>query len=180
MYALSNYDDENSIHSSAEDDFIQLRGKGGLMDKQRRQESSIGEPDRIAPSPYIAMLELETVDPCAGSVNSFFSYNWKGAFVDAKNEFLVHIDECRKDMFENEENTSLDKFLLMLELPFIILRKVMMIIDFLLFQVSLTLFCISIIVNYCCSFSGILLSTNCCLSIGLFSDLVSILYVLRV
>ena len=121
MLALSNYDDQQD-QSTVDEEIIQLRGKHGIISDKHRYHESKSKSSVM--SPYMAMLELDSSDPCAGSMNAIFSYNWKSAFVEAKDDLLEHIEECRLDLFENEENNSLDKFLLSLELPFIILRKV--------------------------------------------------------
>jgi len=101
---------------------VKLHGSGGLVtDKHRHRK--IAENSEEGTS-YRAMLEMEVLDPCAGSINALSAYNWKSAFFEAKDDFISHVDKCRCDIYENDENSFLDKFLLSLELPFIILRKV--------------------------------------------------------
>jgi len=90
-----------------------------------------GTNDSYFPSsPYRAMTEDAAEMEDMGVIlhpddaNNFSATNWRGAWHDGTQELKVHWKECRDDIFENEDNSRLDVFLLTCELPFTIMRKV--------------------------------------------------------
>jgi len=79
-------------------------------------------------SPYSAMVD-QTIEGLEGmcaedGTLGFGAHSWRGAFYDGREELRVHARETwRDDIMDNEENSKLDKFLLICELPFTVLRK---------------------------------------------------------
>ena len=84
--------------------------------------TSGGGDDHHIDSPY-RMMDGGMDEICADGTGGFGAHSWTGAWHDGKEELRVHWREVYDDIFHNEENSWLDKFLLTAELPFTIMRK---------------------------------------------------------
>ena len=83
-----------------------------------------GDPaPTYADSPYRIMEGVGGVGSDDGTSESFGAHSWTGAWYDGREELRVHWREVYDDIFTNEDNGILDKFLLAVELPFTLLRK---------------------------------------------------------
>ena len=58
-----------------------------------------------------------------GSVG-FLAHNWRGAWHDGKQELIVHFWEYWRDIWEDDESGTLEKFLLVCEFLMTVARKV--------------------------------------------------------
>jgi len=64
-------------------------------------------------------------NPCVeGSGLSGVAKNWSAAFIANKNEFLQHWLDYYVSIYYDEDNSTLDKFVLTCEMPFTILRQI--------------------------------------------------------
>lgn len=152
LNALSNYDKyeetgtEDPQHaaegwgvdgvSSETERPIKLHGKDGLLNRHGSAQSVVGTAaetrlqmsasgggdDHHIDSPY-RMMDGGMDEICADGTGGFGAHSWTGAWHDGKEELRVHWREVYDDIFHNEENSWLDKFLLTAELPFTIMRK---------------------------------------------------------
>lgn len=121
---------------------VVLHGRDGVLNRHQHHHRSEGEHagDSAAGtggaaysggpmgsnSPYSAMVDnidaLEGVCAEEGSLG-FGAHSWRGAWHDGREELRVHREEVWEDIMHNEDNGMVDKFLLICELPFIIMRK---------------------------------------------------------
>ena len=154
LTALSNYNDddnEDSTHpnhtqggwgieseiegSRSWDRPIVLHGSDGILSKhhhhhhghtQNHASSQSEQQEEEFHSPYRVMEDLDTIDQICIQPGSHgrSAYNWIGAFYDSKQELMVHLNECWRDIVEDEESGRVEKFLLVCEFPVTLLRKV--------------------------------------------------------
>jgi len=120
----------NEEEDTMKDEPIKLHGATGILSKK---SSTVGEdevdPDRrrheFDPAASYRML-MEGVDnmcTVVGSTSSGMSTSWLEAWIQAKKEFGDHFRAYWGGIWENEENNAFDKFFLICELPFTVLRK---------------------------------------------------------
>lgn len=117
---------------------IKLHGKDGLLNRHASHSavgtaaethlhvqmptSAGGDGEHHMDSPY-TIMEGGMDEICADGTGGFGAHSWTGAWHDGREELRVHWHEMWEDMFDNEDNSSLDKFLLAAELPFTVMRK---------------------------------------------------------
>ena len=115
---------------------IKLHGKDGLLNRHASHSavgtaaethlqmptSAGGDGEHHMDSPY-TIMEGEMDEICADGTGGFGAHSWTGAWHDGREELRVHWHEMWEDMFDNEDNSFLDKFLLAAELPFTVMRK---------------------------------------------------------
>ena len=115
---------------------IKLHGKDGLLNRHashsavgtaaethlQMSTSAGGDGDHHTDSPY-SIMEGGMDEICADGTGGFGAHSWTGAWHDGREELRVHWHEMWEDMFDNEDNSFLDKFLLAAELPFTVMRK---------------------------------------------------------
>lgn len=110
-------------------------------------QNGILSDDSNAPVPPTSTLEMETSDGgghytlvedhidrvCVGEGSPGIpSYNWKGAFHDGKQEIVVDLSGLWNEISSSEGELKLyERFLLLFEFPFTVLRKVRTILMFL-------------------------------------------------
>mmetsp|Transcript_13617 Transcript_13617/g.19844 ORF Transcript_13617/g.19844 Transcript_13617/m.19844 type:complete len:791 (+) Transcript_13617:139-2511(+) len=136
MNALSNYGTKESqgLENGAgwgiqdEDGEERLMVFHGHRHRLANQDAitNANEPD-VTSSPYRAMESdsLEIGDPCMdGGAFGFTAESWTGALIEGKDEMVQYWKDCWDDIFHNEENNKLDKFLLACELPMTVFRLV--------------------------------------------------------
>lgn len=115
-----------------------LHGPNGVLNKRNmgspfRGENQIDQQQghHTPTSPYTAMqdepddMDVHYLDALC-TANGFpqsSAYNWTCAWQDGKEELKLHFINFKEDLLYNEENNKLDKFLLLCELPFSLLRK---------------------------------------------------------
>mmetsp|Transcript_14483 Transcript_14483/g.29268 ORF Transcript_14483/g.29268 Transcript_14483/m.29268 type:complete len:654 (-) Transcript_14483:396-2357(-) len=152
LNALSNYDKyeetgtEDPQHaaegwgvdgiSSETERPIKLHGKDGLLNRHASAQSVVGTAaetnlqmstsgggdEHHIDSPY-RIMDGGMDEICTDGTGGFGAHSWMGAWHDGKEELRVHWREMYEDIFHNEDNSWLDKFLLAAELPFTIMRK---------------------------------------------------------
>lgn len=115
---------------------IKLHGKDGLLNRHASHSavgtatathlqmptSAGGDGEHHMDSPY-TIMEGGMDEICADGTGGFGAHSWTGAWHDGREELRVHWHEMWEDMFDNEDNSFLDKFLLAAELPFTVMRK---------------------------------------------------------
>ena len=115
---------------------IKLHGKDGLLNRHASHSavgtaaethlqmptSAGGDGEHHMDSPY-TIMEGGMDEICADGTGGFGAHSWTGALHDGREELRVHWHEMWEDMFDNEDNSFLDKFLLAAELPFTVMRK---------------------------------------------------------
>lgn len=115
---------------------IKLHGKDGLLNRHgshsavgtaaethlQMSASGAGDGEHHMDSPY-SIMEGGMDEICTDGTGGFGAHSWTGAWHDGKEELRVHWHEMWEDIFDNEENSFLDKFLLAVELPFTVMRK---------------------------------------------------------
>uniref|UniRef100_A0A7S4N156 Sodium/calcium exchanger membrane region domain-containing protein n=1 Tax=Odontella aurita TaxID=265563 RepID=A0A7S4N156_9STRA len=131
--------DAETLEAGAGERPLVLHGRDGLLNRHQHHHANegdvgadaysggpLGTDNQLCNSPYSAMVDqIEGLDEiCAedGSLG-FGAHNWRGAWYDGLEELRVHRREVWDDIMHNEENSKLDKFLLICELPFTIMRK---------------------------------------------------------
>lgn len=123
------------VPSVDENERVNLHGANGILNKHQHMKATLsrssdaadgpGEPDEID-SPYSAMVDgVGVLDSMCteDGLPGFSAKNWRSAWHDGTSELKCHCREVWDDIFHNEENGVLDKFLLAAELPFTIARK---------------------------------------------------------
>lgn len=147
MTALSNYaSDEGNpntqesfkgwsegleVTSSSADKPVRLHGTNGILSKTsvdevlvEDEENNDGSGMNRASASYRVLLEnvdnLCTVD---GSTSSGMNIDWGNSIVTGWHELIEHFTDYYNGIFTNEENNWFEKFFLLVELPFTVLRK---------------------------------------------------------
>ena len=122
---------ELKVTSNDQDQYLKLHGKtGALRSKPSTEEEVVEEEEQgmaqFGPAAsYRALMEgVDTMCTNEGSSASGLGTPWGVATVTARDEVREHFDEYINEIWENDENSALDKFFLMVELPFTALRKV--------------------------------------------------------
>jgi Ca2+/Na+ antiporter len=148
MTALSNYgpDEGNpntqesfsgwsgglEVTSESMDKPVKLHGTNGILNKKSEDEmidvveDEENNSDNIGGPTSSYRMILENVDNMCtidGSSSSGMSISWGTSFATGWHELIDHFSDYYNEIFTNEENNSLDKFLLVCELPFTVLRK---------------------------------------------------------
>jgi sodium/potassium/calcium exchanger 6 len=126
---------------------VTLHGANGILSKKSFNSPSHKTPtsldeqhDHLPTSPYTNMAQEDDYDNnnhrpesddtyfldrlC--TVNEFSisgAHNWSTAFQQGFDDLCLHFVNYWNDIFYNEENSLLDKFLLVVELPFTVMRK---------------------------------------------------------
>lgn len=143
LTALSNYNDEDNDETNAVNGWgvesevegsrswdrpIVLHGSEGILTKHHHHAQHANEEDGMEQfnSSYRVMEDLDAIDRMCIQEGSGGrpAYNWIGAFHDSKQELIGHFRECWRDIMDDEENGSIEKFLLVCEFPLTVLRKV--------------------------------------------------------
>lgn len=109
---------------------VVLHGPDGILTRHHHHQHTstdgeYNEEDEFH-SPYRVMEDMDLVDRLCVQEGSlgFPNINWSGAFQDGKQELMVHFRESWMNIFDDEENGLLDKFLLICEFPLTVCRKV--------------------------------------------------------
>ena len=106
---------------------VVLHGAGGILSRHAHlHPQTEGMNNEEFNSPYHVMEDMDMVDRMCvqeGSVG-YPAYNWVGAFYDGKQELMVHFQEYWRDIVDDVESGSVEKFLLICEYPISVLRKV--------------------------------------------------------
>lgn len=148
LLALSNYNENDDMEDSSMDNNrpngwgvestseggkswdrpVVLHGADGILTRHHGHRHGVEEEDGMDSfqSPYRVMEDMDLVDRLCvqeGSIG-FPNVNWHGAFQDGKQELIVHFRQCWMDIFDDEDNSALDKLLLVCEFPFTVFRKV--------------------------------------------------------
>ena len=134
MVALSNYgttpanqsgwgvESQDILHERP----IVLHGSHGLLTEEgvphnyRQGRPVESEDDLDDSTPYTAMLE--STDNICISHGSFAAASWRGAWHDATQELYYEVQSSWQDIFD-DENSLLDKILMICEYPFLLARK---------------------------------------------------------
>jgi len=111
-----------------EEPFV-LRGQNGILSDNNithAPPSSILEVDTADGGGHYTLVEDHVDRVCVGEGSPGIpSYNWTGAFHDGKQEILVELEKLWNEISSNDGNLQLyERFLLLCELPFTVLRKV--------------------------------------------------------
>jgi len=120
---------ELEVTSNDQDHYLKLRGKTGALRNKPSTEEEVVEEEQGMPgfgpaASYRALMEgVDTMCTNEGSSASGLGTPWGVATVTARDEVREHFDEYLNEIWENDENSALDKFFLMVELPFTTLRK---------------------------------------------------------
>ena len=111
---------------------VVLHGTDGLLTRHPHHiprldgtENEDGGMDQYS-SPYRVMEDMDMVERLCvhdGSAGHP-SRGWVAAWHDARQELAVHFRECWGDIVDDEESSSLDKFLMVCEYPLTVARKV--------------------------------------------------------
>lgn len=107
---------------------IVLHGAHGLLADAHHNHPHSQNPNHdplAAGTEYQAMTDDGTGMFCTeeGSLG-FSAANWTGAFHDGKEELIAHFVAVWEDIVDNPENTMIDKFFQICELPFVVARKI--------------------------------------------------------
>jgi sodium/potassium/calcium exchanger 6 len=117
------------VTSNDQDQYLKLHGKTGALRNKPSIEEEVVEEEQGMPefgpaASYRALMEgVDTMCTNEGSSASGLGTPWGVATVTARDEVREHFDEYINEIWENDENSILDKFFLMVELPFTTLRK---------------------------------------------------------
>ena len=118
------------VNSQRNDEHVKLHGATGILTKQssveEEQPENINNREEFDPTTSYRVL-MEGVDNMCtieDSMSSGMGTSWSKALGNAKDELYEHFHGYQKDIWDNEENTSFDKFFLTCELPFTVARKV--------------------------------------------------------
>ncbi len=148
MMALSNYGPNEGNPNTAEslkgwsgglevtsesfDRPVKLHGQHGILNKKSSEEVHEREESMMAnngllsgPSASYRML-LENVDNMCtvdGSTSSGLNTSWGNSLSTGWDEFIDHFVDYYNEIFESPENNFFDKFFLVCELPFTVMRK---------------------------------------------------------
>mmetsp|Transcript_122591 Transcript_122591/g.183350 ORF Transcript_122591/g.183350 Transcript_122591/m.183350 type:complete len:692 (-) Transcript_122591:226-2301(-) len=127
---FSNYDnvpaDETAPHASEEEDNIILHGPHGILHGNGSGVSSSQSmnPTEDENGGAYALLENHIDTFCAGDGSHGVSAtNWTGASYDCRQEIMQHFYQAWEDAVWNGDINAAEKFMLICEFPFTILRK---------------------------------------------------------
>mmetsp|Transcript_1163 Transcript_1163/g.2414 ORF Transcript_1163/g.2414 Transcript_1163/m.2414 type:complete len:829 (-) Transcript_1163:186-2672(-) len=147
LLALSNYNENDDMEDSGMDNNrpngwgvestseggkswdrpVVLHGADGILTRHHGHHHGVEEEDGMDAfqSPYRVMEDMDLVDRLCVQEGSIGipNVNWHGAFQDGKQELIVHFRQCWMDIFDDEDNSALDKLLLVCEFPFTVFRK---------------------------------------------------------
>lgn len=139
--ALSNYDNPNTDNHTnnnetgagwgidsdqlEQDRPIVLHGANGVLHRDGNHQTHPDAPSDPDGSGEYALVEDHIDRVCVSEGSPGFSaHNWIGAWHDGKQDLMRHATEVWQDVANNEDLNKAEKFLMFLEFPFTIARKV--------------------------------------------------------
>ena len=102
-----------------------LHGDGAVPGRTNDTGTSSTTPDIDGAGAYTLVSDDMIDQICVdGASDGFSASNWKGAWHDGKQDVIRHAQEVWEDIAWNGDVTPLEKFLLICEFPFTVMRKV--------------------------------------------------------
>ena len=108
----------------------------GLGDANENRDDGNHQLHSISPYHFMMEDEYNSTDSTIGRYlrilcirrgsSGYPAHNWMGAFYDGRQELIEHFRDYWSDIMDDEESNQLERFLLILEYPMTLLRKVCM------------------------------------------------------
>jgi sodium/potassium/calcium exchanger 6 len=116
------------VNSERDDEQVKLHGPTGILTKtssikEEEEETPALNQFETATSYRVLMEGVDNMCTVEGSLSSGMDITWGNTWATFQTEFTEHFQNYNKEIWENEENNAFDKFFLVMELPFTVLRK---------------------------------------------------------